>query len=114
MIPTPTELEPCPDRCGALVLWTLTEHGRRMAVDAEPHEKGNQAVFKNGPGGWRSRSLDGAESRALDPWEHRYKPHVATCTRRTAQQAIPGLPAAGRPRTRRRAPARRYPRWTPR
>lgn len=107
MIPTDHDLEPCPAGCAALVLWTMTEHGRRMAVDAAPDETGNQAVFRDGPGRWRSRSLDGANARPLDPWEHRYRPHIATCTRRTAQPAIPGLPGGGRPRTRRRAPARR-------
>ncbi|MCK2214261.1 hypothetical protein MF672_010730 [Actinomadura sp. ATCC 31491] len=110
MIPTPHDLDPCPHGCGELVLWTITEHGRRMAVDAEPHELGNQAVFRTGPGGWRSRSLDGADAPRLAPWEHRYKPHVATCTApRPAQPAIPGL-GGGRPRPRRRAPARR-PIW---
>ncbi|WP_327587066.1 hypothetical protein OHA25_08645 [Nonomuraea sp. NBC_00507] len=114
MIPTRHELELCPAGCGQLVLMTTTEHGRRMPVDAEPHEIGNQAVYRDAPGRWRSRSLDGADARPLDPWEHRYRPHIATCPRRTVQQPIPGLPAGGRPRTRRRAPARRYPRWMPR
>jgi hypothetical protein len=109
VIPTPNDLDACPRGCGALVLWTITEHGRRMAVDAEPDDRGNQAVYQNGPGGWRSRSLDGRDARRLDPWEHRYLPHIATCTRHAVQEALPGLPAV-RPRTRRRAP-RRYPIW---
>ncbi|NJP93937.1 hypothetical protein HCN51_31635 [Nonomuraea sp. FMUSA5-5] len=110
MIPTPNDLKPCPHGCGALVLITITEHGRRMPVEATPDETGNQAVYRTATGTWRSRSLDGADARRLDLWEHRYRPHVATCTHRAVQQAIPGLPA-GRPRTRRRAPARRYPIW---
>lgn len=109
MIPTPHDLEPCPAECGELVLWTTTEHGHRMAVDATPDEVGNQAVFRNGPGGWRSRSLDGADARPPDPWEHRYKPHIATCpSRRPVQPTLIVLPG-GRSRTRRRAPVRRYP-----
>ncbi|MFB4294824.1 hypothetical protein ACBI99_44845 [Nonomuraea sp. ATR24] len=112
MIPNRNDLEPCPADCGAAVLWTVTEHGRRMAVDAEPHELGNQAVYRTGPGTWRSRSLDGADARPPDPWEHRYRPHIATCPRRHIQQAIPGLPRSGGspPRTRRRPARRRYPR----
>lgn len=99
MIPTEHELEPCPRGCGQPVLWTLTERGRQMAVDGQPHELGNQAVFKDGTGRWRSRSLDGATARRLDPWEHRFKPHVATCTRPHAQPALPGLaPRRIRPR----------------
>lgn len=107
MIPTAHDLEPCPTGCGTAVLWTVTEHGRRMPVEAEPHEAGNQAVYRTGPGTWRSRSLDGADARPPDPWEHRYRPHIATCTRRHLQQTLPGLPGSDRPRTRRRAPARR-------
>ncbi|MFI9558838.1 hypothetical protein [Nonomuraea endophytica] len=112
MIPSYHDLDPCPTGCGASVLWTMTEHGRRMAVDARPDERGNQAVYRDGAGRWRSRSLDGAEARPADPWEATYRPHVATCPKRgSAQPSLPGLPA-GRPRTRRRAPARRFPRWT--
>ncbi|MFB4285674.1 hypothetical protein ACBJ59_61180 [Nonomuraea sp. MTCD27] len=113
MIPTPTELEPCPNGCGELVLITMTEHGRRMPVDAQPHPDGNQAVFKDGTGRWRSRSLSGRDARPPEHLESTFMPHVATCTRRAVQQTLPGLPG-GRPRTRRRAPAQRYPRWTPR
>lgn len=106
MIPTRPELEPCPDGCGELVLITMTEHGRRMPIDATPDPAGNQAVFKDGTGRWRSRSLSGRDARPPEHLESVFKPHVATCTRRTVQPAIPGLPASGRPRTRRRAPAR--------
>ncbi|MEV0586347.1 hypothetical protein [Nonomuraea sp. NPDC050310] len=113
MIPTRHDLEPCPHGCGEPVLWTMTEHGRRMPVDAQPDELGNQAVTRDGTGRWKSRSLNGRDARPPDPWEHTYRPHVATCTEPPPRQlALPGLP--GRPRTRRRAPARRYPGWTTR
>jgi hypothetical protein len=109
MIPTAHDLDPCPNGCDDLVLWTMTEHGRRMAVEARPDEQGNQAVYKDGPGTWRSRALNGTDARRVEPYEHTYKPHIATCSRRHVQQSLPGLAAAGgtSPRTRRRRPARR-------
>ncbi|WP_219512830.1 hypothetical protein [Nonomuraea ceibae] len=88
----------------------MTEHGRRMPVDAEPHPDGNQAVYRDGTGRWRSRSLSGRDARPPEHLESTYKPHVAACPRRVVQQAIPGLPAP-RPRPRRRAPVRRYTTW---
>lgn len=111
MIPTPHDLEPCPAGCGELVLWTITEHGRRMAVNTTPDELGNQAVYRAGTGTWRSRSLDGADARPPDPWEHLYKPHIATCpsSQRPAQPTLVVLPGGRRSHTRRRAPVRRYP-----
>lgn len=115
MIPKRHDLEPCPNGCGAAVLVTVTEHGRRMAVDAEPHPQGNQAVYRTGTGTWRSRSLDGADARPPDPWEDTYKPHVATCTRQVVQRPLPGLAAVISlpPRTRRRPARRRYTRRDP-
>jgi hypothetical protein len=109
VIPTRNDLEPCPTDCGVYVLWTVTDHGRRMAVDARPDEQGNQAVYRTGPGTWRSRSLDGADARPPEPHEHTYRPHIATCSRRHIQQSLPGLAVAGTsPRTRRRPARRRY------
>ncbi|WP_214327869.1 hypothetical protein [Nonomuraea sediminis] len=102
MIPTQHDLDPCPAGCGAAVLWTTTEHGRPMAIDPTPDERGNQAVYRDGPGRWRSRSLDGADARPPDPWESTYRPHVATCTNH--QPPLPGI--GGRRRTR-HAPPRR-------
>ncbi|HZX37998.1 MAG TPA: hypothetical protein VFF37_06630 [Streptomyces sp.] len=94
MRPNRHDLRPCPTDCGQPVLWTKTEHGERMAVDARPHPDGNQACWKDGLGVWRSRSLDGAGAMPPAPHEHTYKPHIATCTRKQpVQAAIPGLPA---------------------
>jgi hypothetical protein len=113
VIPTRHDLEPCPLGCDAAVLWTTTEHGNQMAVDSTPHQKGNQAVYRDGPGRWRSRSLDGAEARPPEAYEHTYRPHIATCTRRHIQQPLPGLTAAGTSPRRRRPARRRYPRKIP-
>src|SRR5690606_20552210 len=99
MFPPPSDLTPCPWGCEERVLMTITEHGRPMPLDPRPDQAGNQAAFKNGPGTWRSRSLDGRDARPPEHLESRFKPHVATCPRRTAQQPLAGLP--GRSRTRR-------------
>ncbi len=79
MSPLPHELRPCGD-CGAAVLITVTRHGRHMPVNPQPDDTGNQACYRAGVQVWHSRSLDGADARPLDPWEHSYVPHVATCT----------------------------------
>ncbi|MFB4273058.1 hypothetical protein [Nonomuraea sp. GTA35] len=91
MIPAPSELRPCND-CGRPVLWTTTAAGKRLAVDPHPTEDGNQACYRAAPRSWSSRSLDGAGARPPAAWEHRYRPHVATCTGRPAvQEQLPGM-----------------------
>lgn len=96
MIPAPSELRHCTD-CGQAILWTLTEHHRRMAVDSRPDPTGNQACYRAGGRNntWYSRSLDGTDAPPPHPWEHRYKPHVANCRPPAVQPEIPGLEPAG-------------------
>lgn len=88
MIPLPRELHRCAV-CSRAVLWTVTRAGRRLAVDSKPDEKGNQACYKAGTGAWQSRSLDAAEALPVQPWEHRYMPHVATCTPPARPEPLP-------------------------
>lgn len=66
----------CSD-CGRGVLWTITEAGRRLAVDPEPDEAGNTAVYQDGAGTWRSRRP--TNERPLTGWERLHTPHVASC-----------------------------------
>ncbi|MBT3164029.1 hypothetical protein HTV80_13005 [Streptomyces sp. Vc74B-19] len=66
----------CPD-CRAPVLWTITEAGRRLAVDPTPNELGNTAAYRDGVGTLRSRRP--SEELPLLPYERLYMPHVATC-----------------------------------
>ncbi|WP_067171147.1 hypothetical protein [Microtetraspora niveoalba] len=94
MRPTRHDLTPCPNGCGERILWTRTEHGERLAVDAQPSADGNQAVMKNGLGRWISRSLDGAGALPPSPYEHTFKPHFrkSGCAKlRPAQPELPGL-----------------------
>lgn len=79
MIPTKRELSRC-HACTRAILWTFTQAGNRMAVDPKPDEHGNQACYRVGPRLWWSRSLDGTDALPPAAWEHRYMPHVATCT----------------------------------
>jgi hypothetical protein len=79
VITGPRELRHC-HVCGKAILWTVTRHGRAMAVDARPDDKGNQACYRTAPRTWQSRSLDATDAQPLQPYEHRYVPHVATCT----------------------------------
>lgn len=100
MIPTPNDLEPCPYGCGRHVLVTLTDRGRRLAVDPDPHPGGNQAVWRTGTGAWRSRSLSGAEAMPVLAYEEIHMPHVATsprCRPAPPAPALPGLTAFARP-----------------
>ena len=81
----------CP-QCGAQVLWTVTEAGRRLPVDAAPDPAGNTAVHRDGTGAYRSRRP--TAELPLTGWERLHTPHVATCTG-------PGLRAGVVPQTRR-------------
>ncbi|WP_381792856.1 hypothetical protein [Streptomyces niveus] len=76
--------------CRREMLWTVTDAGRRLAVDPEPHMDGNTAVYRDGIGTWRSRRP--TDELPIMGWERLHKPHVATCTgrRRPPAPARPG------------------------
>jgi hypothetical protein len=56
--------------CGALIVWALTEEGRRLPLDSYPHAGGNLAL-----------DADGVRVRVADlrTDEVRYQSHFATC-----------------------------------
>lgn len=64
-------------RCCRPVHWTVTASGARLAVDPEPSEQGNTAVYRDGAGTARSRR----PTRELPvlSYERLYVPHMATC-----------------------------------
>ncbi|GAA5076576.1 hypothetical protein HNP84_007346 [Thermocatellispora tengchongensis] len=106
MIPTRSDLEWCPYGCRRLVLVTITDHGRRLAVEPTPDPAGNQAIHRTGTGTWRSRALNAADAMPVQTYEHVFMPHVAASPAcRPApppQRPLPGLVlAGGRPRPRR-------------
>ncbi|MFE4796167.1 hypothetical protein ACFRFL_13885 [Streptomyces sp. NPDC056708] len=80
----------CAD-CHREVLWTVTDAGKRLAVDPDPDGTGNTAVYRDGTGTTRSRRP--SEELPLMGWERVHVPHIATCTRRR------GAPALARPAT---------------
>jgi hypothetical protein len=94
VIPAPSEIRAC-TRCGEPILWTTTAAGKRMAVDPRPADDGNQACYRVSPGAWKSRSLSAADALPLARWEHRYRPHVASCTPKAKPKPKP--PRAPRP-----------------
>jgi len=63
--------------CGSEVLWTVTEAGKRLAVDPRPDEAGNTTAYRDGLGVWRSRRP--SQELPIAPWERLYMPHAATC-----------------------------------
>ena len=68
----------CP-RCGANVIWCVTEANRSLqAVDATRNERGNQAVRQDRAGRWWARQLTKARP-TLEGSEARHMPHIATC-----------------------------------
>ncbi|MFJ7592475.1 hypothetical protein ACIQZO_34920 [Streptomyces sp. NPDC097617] len=71
--------------CHREVLWTVTDAGKRLAVDPEPDETGNTAVYRDGTGTRRSRRP--SEELPLMGWEKLFVPHVATCPARQRQAA---------------------------
>ncbi|RWZ74902.1 hypothetical protein EQK42_16480 [Streptomyces albidoflavus] len=77
--------------CRRDVLWTVTDAGKRLAVDPEPDETGNAAVYRDGTGTRRSRRP--SEELPLMAWEKLYVPHVATCParQRPATQKRPAV-----------------------
>lgn len=79
--------------CRGAVLWTVTEGGKRLAVDPEPDETGNTAVYRDGTGTYRSRRP--SEELPRMGWEKLHIPHVATCPARRRTPA----PAPARPGT---------------
>ncbi|MDH2425750.1 hypothetical protein [Sphaerisporangium sp. TRM90804] len=110
MIPLPRELRACRD-CGKAVLITVTRLGRYLLVDPRPDDRGNQACYRAEPRTWHSRSLDAAGALPPAAWEHRYVPHVATCTPPARQEALP-IPLP--PNVTRLDPKRRRARRRPR
>ncbi|PSK52411.1 hypothetical protein B0E38_04737 [Streptomyces sp. 111WW2] len=66
--------------CGSDVLWTITDAGKRLAVNARPDPEGNTAAYRDGTGTWRSRRP--TDELPMAPWERLYMPHVATCSAR--------------------------------
>ncbi|WP_434593447.1 hypothetical protein [Streptomyces sp. A5-4] len=81
--------------CHREVLWTLTDAGKRLAVDPEPDDTGNSAVYRDGTGTYRSRRP--SEELPRMAWEKLHVPHVATCSarRRGPAPARPGTPPPG-------------------
>lgn len=65
--------------CGAKVLWTITESGKRMPVDFDPHPEGDvqltRGADEHGAPAWRSRYVRRGEPR---PAVTR-RSHFATC-----------------------------------
>jgi hypothetical protein len=100
MPPSEADVERC-ERCNARVLWTITAAGNRMAVDPKPADDGNQAVYQDGAGTYKSRGIS-KDRPSLEGAEWRAKPHVATCANPAPRQ--PRRP----PQTVRRTP------WRPR
>lgn len=63
--------------CGAAIRWTITEAGKRQAVDATPNPLGTRAVARDGRGTWLSRTP--TAELPLCGWERLHIPHAATC-----------------------------------
>ena len=89
-MPGPTTSSTCPT-CWQPIRWTITAAGRRMAVNPDPDEGGNTAVYTDGVGTTRSRRIT-AELPLL-PYEWQAMPHAATCANPRPRQRL----AARRP-----------------
>ncbi|TLQ45786.1 hypothetical protein [Streptomyces marianii] len=87
-MPSDHDVTTC-DSCGSRIRWTVTAAGKRLAVDADPAEDGNTAVYRDGTGRLRSRGLS-SERPTLEHAEWLAKPHVATCARpRPPRSSVP-------------------------
>jgi hypothetical protein len=70
-------------RCHAPIVWAITLRGRRMPIDAQPAQPGNEqatlAVWREDDGRLRCRVLAKDEPPAGRGREHLGVPHWATC-----------------------------------
>ncbi|MFE3378802.1 hypothetical protein [Streptomyces anulatus] len=73
--------------CRRPVLWTITQAGKRLAVDPQPDPEGNAAVYRDGAGTYRSRRP--SAEMPLMGWERLHVPHLATCQGRTPARVRP-------------------------
>lgn len=64
--------------CGASILWTETEKGKRMPVDAEPADNGNLRLVER-EDDVPLAVYDTAETEALFGDDTRFLSHFATC-----------------------------------
>lgn len=68
--------------CGAEVIWTVTENGKRMPVDAKPREDGN-ILLTEYPDGYIEAAY--VQSSLFEVWDQdapeprRYVSHFASC-----------------------------------
>ncbi|BBA98283.1 hypothetical protein RVR_4414 [Actinacidiphila reveromycinica] len=87
-------LSTCAD-CRREVWWTVTDAGKRLAVDPEPNPDGNAAVYRDGTGTRRSRRP--TDELPLMGWERLHMPHVVTCSARPRTPAPAPAPAGPLP-----------------
>lgn len=80
----------CQD-CYREVLWTVTDAGKRLAVDPAPDQDGNTVAFRDGHGVFRSRRP--TDELPAAAWEKTYMPHIATCPKKLKPPAAlpPGV-----------------------
>lgn len=63
--------------CGRPILWAWTERGKRIPLDPDETQDGNQATRRDGLDRLLTRQISAA-APAL-PYEHLRMPHAATC-----------------------------------
>lgn len=63
--------------CRGLILWVLTEGGKRMPVDPEPAPDGNVLLTRQPDGTVRARVLTGSDP--IVEGRITYRPHHRTC-----------------------------------
>lgn len=60
--------------CGAPILWAVTDKGRRIPLDPEPSDDGNQFVYRDVDAKLRATAREPARIAST-----RHVPHFATC-----------------------------------
>ena len=86
-----TDLAQCRMRgCGMAIMWTTTERGKMLAVNADPARDGNTAVWKDAFGVLRSRLVTKARPRV--GLEKLMKPHATSCFARQPRTAADDPP----------------------
>jgi len=69
-VPTGLPVSTCRS-CGSAIVWAFTPKGKRMPVDAVPHEKGTMVLTNYGG--------HVVADYMRESYQRRHRPHFATC-----------------------------------
>lgn len=70
------------------VIWARTERNKWLPLDPKPNPKGNQAVWCDSDGTWKTRQIT-ENSEPQWGFEVLHMPHVASCEKQRPKATVP-------------------------